>query len=225
VSNKYRINKLCPVCGKQFLAKKDCKTRNQVYCSIKCYGKTLKGKKATGKQLECLKLGRVGFPSPFKGETRDKVFCEKISQGKKGVPFSDKHKDSLSKAKKGKPIKHFVDNKEEISRKLSEALKGKPQPNLRGDKHWNWQGGKTSVNAKGRNSLKIKIWKRAVMERDDFTCQMCGLRGGRLQAHHIKAFADHEELRADINNGVTLCVSCHSIVHGRPVGDRQAKNI
>jgi hypothetical protein len=43
---KYKKWKICPICKKKFFAKKDCKTRNQVYCSIECYGKSLEGKKA-----------------------------------------------------------------------------------------------------------------------------------------------------------------------------------
>lgn len=52
-------------------------------------------------------------------------------------------------------------------------------------------------------------WRTAVFERDNYTCQMCGERGGRLQAHHIKPYKEHPELRHDLSNGQTLCVECH----------------
>lgn len=42
-----------------------------------------------------------------------------------------------------------------------------------------------------------------------FTCQECKQKGGELHADHIKPFALFPELRFDINNGRTLCVSCH----------------
>jgi hypothetical protein len=34
--------------------------------------------------------------------------------------------------------------------------------------------------------------------------------GGRLQAHHIESFKGHPELRYELTNGLTLCLSCHS---------------
>lgn len=58
-------------------------------------------------------------------------------------------------------------------------------------------------------------WRTAVFERDDFTCQGhdCGQRGGALNAHHVLEWADHEAHRYNVENGVTLCVSCHRQWH------------
>lgn len=59
-------------------------------------------------------------------------------------------------------------------------------------------------------SFDYKTWRRAVFERDDYTCQHCGQRGnGTLEADHIKPWALFKELRYDVNNGRTLCKSCH----------------
>jgi len=52
-------------------------------------------------------------------------------------------------------------------------------------------------------------WRIKVFERDSYTCQKCGKKGGRLQAHHIKPYKKHPKLRWDINNGETLCLECH----------------
>ena len=66
-----------------------------------------------------------------------------------------------------------------------------------------------------RSSPQYQIWREAVFERDDYTCQTCGVRDGELNAHHVKRFADHPELRFDVDNGVTLCVQCHKQEHKR----------
>lgn len=56
------------------------------------------------------------------------------------------------------------------------------------------------------------------MERDNFICQACKQTGGRLVSHHIKKFSDFPELRFDIENGITLCQTCHINLH-RMEGD------
>jgi len=78
-----------------------------------------------------------------------------------------------------------------------------------GSQHHFWQGGITKENMKIRNSLKMKNWRNAVFVRDNYTCQICNVRGGELQADHIKQFAYFPKLRFDLNNGRTLCVDCH----------------
>lgn len=79
----------------------------------------------------------------------------------------------------------------------------------RGDKSPAWRGGKTPELNRLRTSTEYKAWRKAVFERDDYTCQICGKRGGSLNADHIKSFSKHPDTRFDINNGRTLCVPCH----------------
>ncbi|WP_418041107.1 HNH endonuclease [Paenibacillus xylanilyticus] len=57
-------------------------------------------------------------------------------------------------------------------------------------------------------------WSLDVRRRDGFTCQKCGQCSRRgMQAHHIESFNSAFELRYDVSNGVTLCISCHSDFH------------
>lgn len=79
----------------------------------------------------------------------------------------------------------------------------------KGTNSFNWQGGKTLESRRVRHSLEYRLWREAVFKRDDYTCQLCGDRGGNLQADHIKAFAYYPELRFAIDNGRTLCLECH----------------
>jgi len=80
----------------------------------------------------------------------------------------------------------------------------------RGENSTNWKGGVTAVNEILRGRKEFKEWRKKIFLRDNFTCQNCGRRGGWLEAHHIKSFAHHHELRYDINNGQTLCKPCHA---------------
>jgi 5-methylcytosine-specific restriction endonuclease McrA len=56
--------------------------------------------------------------------------------------------------------------------------------------------------------------RTACFERDDYTCQECEVRGGKLHAHHIKSYRDHAELRLDVANLLTVCEPCHMAMHG-----------
>ena len=65
-----------------------------------------------------------------------------------------------------------------------------------------------------RNIKENDDWRAAVFARDDFTCQECGVKGGTLNAHHVKPFKSYPKLRYIISNGVTLCASpCHKSKH------------
>lgn len=60
-----------------------------------------------------------------------------------------------------------------------------------------------------RRSEAYKHWRTTVYSRDDFTCQLCGIKGGKLHADHVKPFALFPDLRLEISNGRTLCKACH----------------
>lgn len=80
---------------------------------------------------------------------------------------------------------------------------------MTGSGNYFWKGGINGENDTLRHRREYKDWRTAVYERDNYTCQCCGQRGGRLNAHHINQFANYPELRYDVNNGITLCTKCH----------------
>lgn len=83
------------------------------------------------------------------------------------------------------------------------------------DNHF-WKGGKTDAAKRFKQSGEYRQWRRDVFERDNYTCQECGVKNqkglGRtveLHADHIKPFAFFPELRTELSNGRTLCADCH----------------
>lgn len=90
---------------------------------------------------------------------------------------------------------------QEVKDKIRIAMSGKNGPG--------WKGGLTKKNSLIRNSAKYKEWRKCVLKRDSYTCQLCGIVGGQLNVDHIKSFAYYPELRFDLDNGRTLCVPCH----------------
>jgi hypothetical protein len=96
---------------------------------------------------------------------------------------------------------------EEHKKNISNTLKGSPK--VMGKNHWNWKGGITPIRKKLYFSLEYQLWRKAVFERDNYTCIWCGNTGRELNADHIKPWADYPELRFAIDNGRTLCECCH----------------
>lgn len=86
-----------------------------------------------------------------------------------------------------------------------------------GEKHWNWKGGITPIDHAERVKFKREIQKK-VFERDDYTCQICGIRGKDMTVDHIQSWAEYVELRFNIENCRTLCAKCHyQITFGKPM--------
>jgi len=109
----------------------------------------------------------------------------------------------MSEAKKGKHTgwHHSLETRNKLSQSNS------------GEKSVNWKGGISLINRRIRNGLEIRLWRTAVFERDDFTCQKYGTRGGKLVAHHINNFSERKDLRFAIDNGITLSEEAHIKFH------------
>lgn len=139
--------------------------------------------------------------------------------------MSQRQKSALLSANLGK--KQSIETR--LKRGLS--LRGKRQ----GAKCNLWKGGVEPLRNLIRDLAESTEWRRRVFERDSFTCTYCSVKGGYLEAHHLKRFADilreclekystlspiDDKYRLvelarrygpfwDINNGVTLCRPCH----------------
>jgi len=56
-------------------------------------------------------------------------------------------------------------------------------------------------------------WRDKVFKRDRYTCQFCGEKGGKLEAHHINGFDTFVEQRVRVENGICLCQKHHDEFH------------
>lgn len=173
----------CETCGKEFSRGK----KIAKYCSRECFSK--------GKQLRpviscCEQCGidivNLRYKLDGSRDMRVHRFCSPSCK----MTYVAKHRTQ--------PIRTL-----EWRKRMSAAQQG--------EKAHNWKGGRTPESKALRRTLEQREWRIAVFERDDYTCQICGKRGGKLNADHIKPYAKYPELRTVLSNGRTLCVACHKI--------------
>jgi len=178
------MNINCKNCNSKFKVKPSRLKRNPGYCSVNCYYKSKKGMVAWNK-------GKI---APW--AIGNKNMSGKIAWNKgKNTPEHVKLKISLTSKKR----KHSLETR---------LLMSKSHRKIRENNHL-WKGGLTEKSKSIRNGIDYRLWREAVFSRDNFICQECGERGGRLNAHHIKPFSLFPELRFAIDNGMTLCQDCH----------------
>jgi hypothetical protein len=76
-----------------------------------------------------------------------------------------------------------------------------------------WKGGITADNHDLRTNDDYQKWRSLVFKRDNYTCIKCDKERTYLEAHHQYNFSDHEDIRLNLANGITLCEDCHSDFH------------
>jgi len=176
----------CKNCGTYY------ESAAKFYCSPKCSSSDpMKVKKFT----EFMRSDK----NPNLGRKWSEEQKKKISESEKGKIVSLETREKVRKI-----VKQLWENPE-YKKNMSLAHVGKRT----GKAHWNWQGGLTDQQTVIRHSFEHKQWSRLVLARDDYTCQICGKRGGNQHANHIKKFANYPELRFVLVNGITLCENCH----------------
>jgi len=148
---------------------------------------------------------RPPFSEECKNKMRKRMIGNKINLGRK-MPDDEKRQRSISAKKTWT---------EERKKQYSEYNKkiGKNPPINIGEKNNMWKGGITPENQKIRHSIESTLWRNSVFARDNWTCQKCSIKGGKLHSHHIQNFAQYPGLRFAIDNGITLCRKCHILFH------------
>ena len=88
-------------------------------------------------------------------------------------------------------------NKSGVCRNCRNKLKAQV-----GSDHPHWRGG-AGYAPYSSDWLEVRI---KIKERDNYTCQVCGIINKSIAAHHI----DYNKLNNDENNLICLCNSCHA---------------
>jgi len=147
----------------------------------------------------CKKCNKEFRVPPSKAGVRR--FCSK-----KCYYDSVRGKRTLSEEMKKRISKTLTGRKasEETKKKMSQVRRGR----FLGEEHPNWRGGIYPEHRRIRKSIEYKLWRSSVFVRDNRTCIWCGSKE-KIEADHIKPFADFPELRFAIDNGRTLCHECH----------------
>ena len=65
-----------------------------------------------------------------------------------------------------------------------------------------------------RKSLKYKEWRDRVKNRDENACRKCGFEKN-LEVHHIKPLKKYPQFDLVLDNGLTVCGNCHSLLKGK----------
>jgi len=195
----------CISCNTKFILP----TRKKVVktCSKKCYLKN----------LSKLHKGKTIFNKRKRTHiTLDKMFCKcGTKKDVKSNTCSTCFINSIKREYKKCVIcsNVFYPNTNRAKFCSVECIKINKQKTTKGKGNPNWKGGIGSANQIERKSKEFKDWRLSVFIRDKYTCLDCGKIGGTLHAHHILPFAKYKELRFEITNGKTLCVSCHKKYH------------
>lgn len=148
-------------------------------------------------------------------EIRDKT--EKMAGWNKGTKMSETQRKKLSnhaKIRAGeKHPRYGARLSRETREKISSSLKGKYRKHL----NPNWRnGGITPYRRIVMGQYEYSKWRKDVYERDNYICKFCGKKSnGDIQAHHISPVRISPERILDVNNGITLCNTCHRLIHGK----------
>lgn len=189
------LTKKCIVCGNEFTKNPNTglpRWKKQKFCSLQCINI---GRTPVNQYLVPIICGNCG-QSFQPRENRNKYCSHECARAKQVVST-----ESRQRAIATRKARYGYIQSPETREKIRLA-------NLGSKSHF-WKGGISKENYRFRRTARYKNWRKAVYERDDFTCQSCGQRGGKLHPHHIKSWENYLKLRFIVSNGQTLCIPCH----------------
>jgi 5-methylcytosine-specific restriction endonuclease McrA len=158
------------------------------------------GKKDKTFRLRCNQCGADRGYHRKREDVRVCASCKVSNQvGITMAPFTEEHKLKISKSKLGK--------------KLPSERVIKSVCTQRGISVKEFNGFITPQNTSDRSKIRRIGLSQKCFERDNYTCQVCRVRGSKLNAHHLNSFSHFIEQRFELTNLVTLCKGCHKSFH------------
>ncbi len=206
----------CTVCGRG-VYRTPRRIKNNQFCSIACYAKWLEvlpPEQAGNFQnklirTECLTCNKELFSYGRKKYCSHK--CRAVFHSKKELVHCSEcgnvfdrcvSKIKWTKVRGGR--NHFCTNECKIKFQ-------------RGENSGRWIADRSLLKDRNRSirySIDMSEWRKSVFKRDEYKCQWCGDKSVAgnpvtLNAHHIRPFAKFPALRFAVDNGITLCETCH----------------
>jgi hypothetical protein len=191
-------------------------------CLESLKGKYWKGKNFSVEHRKKIVEGNTG--KKISPETKAKMSIAAKRRG--GYPIRPEGFQFSEESKQKMRLAHLEKNPTDkqlealrAGRERPKSLKERKQMAVRmqGENCPFWKGGIAHLSKRQEQKngmwLEYNLWREQIFERDNYTCQFCGTRGGRLNADHIKPWILYPELRFDISNGRTLCIKCHTQRH------------
>ena len=202
----------CHNCGKEKRVRKaNFNYEGRNFCSRKC-------------KDEWQKEGLKGNNNPFYNkkhtlETRLKVSETKKSMNLKGEKAHNYNRQPVICSECGKityKTQYLIQRSKHHFCSLECHGKWKSKYNV-GENNPNWNPNLTAAEReRGRKYPEYYMFIKKVMERDNFTCDICGFYGKwgeGLNVHHLNSYDWDVNNRTNINNGITLCEECHTDFH------------
>lgn len=215
ISRSKKHSNTCLSCGELFTSAK----KATKYCSHICHGSSRKVKV----NVTCSHCGKTKEVVPSLEARLDRFYCNQacrnehlktLMAGEENPNYS-KVKTLCSGCSKTIEIQPYRLEKHRYQFCTNDCYQRNIGRFFTGEHNNNWNGNLSSKHREQQRLLPgYQNWRTSVFSRDQYTCQICkDSSGGNLVAHHLNSWDKHLEDRFSIENGITLCKSCHVCFH------------
>lgn len=147
----------------------------------------------------------------FKSGDKDAKFCSRECMGKS---YDKKIEVQCDNCGKFFEISLYKAENSNFHYCSNECRKQSTKHILSGLEHPRFDPNLTEEDREKHRDQRHAEWAYEVKLRDNFTCQCCKtIKSGSLISHHLNGYNWDKEHRYDVDNGVTLCESCHKHFH------------